>query len=112
MNHKFSEKTYYKSQFQKLIFCFLSVYKKFKKEVHTYVLQTENKIIFIFLAIAIMLGLIFVILHIFQLISFAYGDKRPIVQILGHRNLNCAANENNFNELDCKCAHSNVSWDS
>ena len=112
MNHNFSEKTYYKSQFQKLTLCFLSVYKKFKKEVHTYVLQTENKIIFIFLAIAIMLRIFFVILHIFQLITFAYGDNRPIVQILGHRILNCTANENNFNELDCKCAHSNVSWNS
>ena len=59
-----------------------------------------------------MLRLIFVILHIFKLIIFAYGDKRPIVQILSHRNLNCTTNENNFNELDCKCAHNNVSWDS
>ena len=58
-----------------------------------------------------MLRLIFVILHIFQLIIFAYGDKRPIVQILSHRNLNCTTNENNVNELDCKCAHNNVSWE-
>ena len=35
----------------------------------------------------------FIFLYISCLITFTYGDKRPILQIIGHHNLNCAANE-------------------
>ena len=40
----------------------------------------------------------FIFLYISCLITFTYGDKRPILQIIGHRNLNCAANEKHFHE--------------
>ena len=56
-----------------------------------------------------MLRSFFVVLYIFQFITFAYGDKRPIVRIVGHHNLNCTENENNFTELECKCVRKNVS---
>ena len=55
-----------------------------------------------------MLRSFFVVLFLFGLITFAYGDKRLIEQAVGGHNLSCTENEINY-ELECKCVGNKVS---